>query len=186
MNQMIPIPLAQMLGIQPPTDSDDNYLDNLDPQILHTREQMRSLYEVLSAAEDMAKKPDRPETQENGPTVMVTDPHSADSASALIMAASNRLIAIINDDARWKNVPMGFPTSKADRKTASLLAETRVREAQQSLKERAHQHDVQKKIDNAKIDAFVKEIKTKGQTAIQGPGPKQKPEESPTANSEQS
>lgn len=160
MSQMIPFPLAQMLGLtngQPPQEPDITNI--LDPQILHTREQMRSLFEAINTAETLTKLPDRPEDEEGSPTVMVSDEQSSDAASAIIMHAANRLITIINDDKRWEHNPLGVPATQAEKKIATLQAENKLLQDQQQLKERQHTFAMSKKVDEAKVATFCKKIR---------------------------
>lgn len=162
-HQIIPINLAQLLGMTPPQTQEESPPKYLDPQIVHTREQLRSLLETINCAESLTKQPDRPEEDaENQPTVMVSDEHSADSASAIIMAAANRMISIINDDSRWKNAPGGIEKSLKDKHRDAFNADTSSLEKRQEIDERRHRLSIQKKIENAKVSAFCKDIKKNG------------------------
>lgn len=166
--QLVPFPIQQLLesGMIPNGQAPAR-VENLDPVLIHTREQIGTLLEVVSSMETLVKKPDRPKDEEDGPTVMLPEKHSADSASAIVMAASNRLIAIINDDSRWENTPPGVPHTKAEKETAAIIARTQAEEAQQSLVERKHQHAMQKKVEKAKTDLYCRQIEKTDPPALQ-------------------
>lgn len=168
-NQIIQVPLAQFMGMQMPQPHEEPpVLKQLDPQIIHTREQLRSLFETINCAETLTKVPDRPQDDAgNQPTVMVSEKHSADSASAIIMAASNRMIAIINDDSRWKNAPGGIEKSKKDKARSDFEDDTAAMEKRQDLEERKHKLAMQKRIESARVNAYCRDIRKNGLPASQ-------------------
>lgn len=131
-------------------------LRSLDPQIIHTREQLKTLQDLINNVESLTKIADRPDDEEGGPTVLIGDKQTRDAAAAIVMHASNRIISILNDDRQWNPNPGG--KSKEDQELETFQAQTAALAERQEVNERIDNHNLRKKIENAKVKAICKKI----------------------------
>lgn len=153
--------LAQLFEGQPTflqgePNAESEILRNLDPQIIHTREQLKTLQALINNVESLTKFADRPDDEEGGPTVLVGDENTQAAASAIVMHASNRIIDILQDNSRWKANPGG--KTKEDQDLAKFEAQTAAIAQRQEINERIDNHNLRKKIEGAKVKAICKKI----------------------------
>jgi len=147
--------MLQSMGGQSRRPEEDLY----DPNLLHTREQLRTLLELTGSLSNLTQKCDRNEEadpEENpyaGIPFPIQTPMVQEAITGVILHASNRINTILQDDCRWKALP-----AKKSREVLKENLKTKLKEAKRENKSKDFDQKIHQKVTNAKVGNLLQQI----------------------------